>query len=143
MPKKGESAKTKGKKPSRADQEIVSFFEVHKGLDKPQKLFLSAYKSTLNISESCIAAKISRQTFYNWKELGPFNEAFLELEDSIDDQMQAYWASHGRYDWRACQAWLEKRAKSSGRKADSTKPHEAKEVIINAEPMPERYKAKE
>ena len=46
--------------------------------------FLAKYKSTLgNISASCEACGITRQTFYNWKEN---DQKFRQLVDQIDEE---------------------------------------------------------
>lgn len=136
MPKKGN---TKKKQPKNA-QEMEAFFKVYKGLDKSQKLFLSAYKSSLNISLACSKASISRQAFYDWKELRPeFRAAFEELQFAIDDEMQAYWTQHGRYDWRACQAWLDRREKAAKKEPENKPDSEAVNRNIISEPAPKRY----
>lgn len=65
-----------------------------------KKAFLEAYQSTYgNITKSCKAVDISRQTFYNWKEDEDFlsklneiepEEEFLDLvEDKLIDKVKS------------------------------------------------------
>lgn len=136
MPKKGKQTK----KPSKKAAEMAAFFKIHTGLEKAQKIFLSSFRDSLNISSACLAASISRQTFYDWKELRPeFKAAFDELQFAIDDEMQAYWTQHGRYDWRACQAWLDRREKVSKKEPENKPDSEAVNRNIISEPAPKRY----
>lgn len=137
MPKKGKTEK----KPSRNAQEIEAFFKVHKGLSRSQKTFLVSFRGRPNISQACTKALISRQCFYDWKEKPEFKAAFEEIELGIDDEMQANWQGLGRFDWRACQAWLEKREKAKPKEEEAQKPHEATVRNIISEPPPKRYQS--
>jgi hypothetical protein len=60
------------------------------GQVKKQRAFLSAFAKTGNITLSCIAAKIARQTHYNWIEKDPrYPEKFSRAEDESADYLEA------------------------------------------------------
>ena len=54
---------------------------------KKKEIFLDIYKKAFaNISAACEKAKISRQTFYNWrKEDDNFNEKIEEISEGLID----------------------------------------------------------
>ncbi len=57
--------------------------------DKKEK-FLKAYKSSdCNVAKSCRAIKISRQTYYRWKEDQQFKDACYEIEEGLIDNAES------------------------------------------------------
>lgn len=57
---------------------------------KKQRAFLSAFAKTGNVTLACIAARIVRQTHYNWLERLPkYKLAFQRAEDEAADYLEA------------------------------------------------------
>ena len=62
---------------------------ISSGLSDNQVRFINTYAvNYCNISQSCINADISRQTFYRWKNEGDnFADALVQAEEALKDRM--------------------------------------------------------
>ena len=58
---------------------------VTKGLKKRQKNFLTVFGDNTNITESCIAGRIDRSTFYLWLKSTVFATAIMDIREGLID----------------------------------------------------------
>jgi len=62
---------------------------IGEGLNDNQVRFINTYAvNYCNISQACLNANISRQTFYRWKnESDKFSEALVQSEEALKDRV--------------------------------------------------------